>query len=304
MKFKSTTLNPRALVYRRFIEIVSSYNQNVVYQTTDNKYWLFDQNEEKFIETESRENVTAVGNLDMLKFYNSYFRYVNGWLKFGENEIPKTESQNISEKYDLTTHTFEYGVGFNGLESKLANFSVKIYYETENVTTTNVYGYIAQDNKKYEFPITGISSGREYTLTATGEWTDVVSGSTAIVIYFENVALEGVSIQVSYTLQAQNLLSAKFNNIAKYQFNKYYYVGSMDYMVKGSIEGTTTQYIKGNIIPLTSLNIKYFNDDIKLNPDDLIVIDKHLYSIENVEDVVKRQPKKFAVHFATLNSIL
>ena len=100
------------------------------------------------------------------------------------------------------------------------------------------------------------------------------------------------------------LLNASFNNIARYQTNKYYYVGSFDYMIKGSIEGTTTQFIKGNIIPLTSLNIKYFDDDIILAPDDLVVIDGHLYAVENPETVLKQQPRPFAVHFATLVNIL
>ena len=100
------------------------------------------------------------------------------------------------------------------------------------------------------------------------------------------------------------LLSATFNNIAKYQTNKYYYVGSFDYMIKGSVDGATTQYIKGNIIPLTSLNIKYFDDSINLTVDDLVVIDKKLYSVENTETVKKMQPKAFNIYFATLNSIL
>ena len=100
------------------------------------------------------------------------------------------------------------------------------------------------------------------------------------------------------------LLSATFNNIAKYQTNKYYYVGSFDYMVKGSISGTTTQFVKGNIIPLTSLNIKYFDDYINLSVDDLVVIDGHLYSVENPETSIKQMPKPFKVYFATLNSIL
>lgn len=100
------------------------------------------------------------------------------------------------------------------------------------------------------------------------------------------------------------LLSATFNNISKYQTNKYYYVGSFDYMVKGSISGTTTQFVKGNIIPLTSLNIKYFDDDINLSVDDLVVIDGHLYSVENPETSIKQMPKPFRVYFATLNSIL
>lgn len=100
------------------------------------------------------------------------------------------------------------------------------------------------------------------------------------------------------------LLSASFGNIAKYQVNKYYFVGSFDYVIKGSIEGTTAQYIKGNIIPLTSLNIKHYDDNIKLSADDLVVVDGHLYSVENPETVIKQQPKPFNIYFATLNNIL
>ena len=104
--------------------------------------------------------------------------------------------------------------------------------------------------------------------------------------------------------QNTTLLSAGFNNIGKYQTNKYYFVGSFDYIIKGSISGTTTQYVKGNIIPLTSLNIKFFSDDIELTQDDLVVIDGRLYSVENPETTIKQQPKPFKIHFATLNSIL
>lgn len=100
------------------------------------------------------------------------------------------------------------------------------------------------------------------------------------------------------------LLSASFGNIAKYQTNKYYYVGSFDYMLKGAVEGTTTQFIKGNIIPLTSLNIKHFNDSINISPDDLVVISGKLFSVENTTTDHKHQPKDYTIHFATLNSVL
>jgi len=100
------------------------------------------------------------------------------------------------------------------------------------------------------------------------------------------------------------LLSASFNNIAQYQMNKYYFVGSFDFMIKGSIEGTTAQYIKGNIIPLSALNIKYFDDNINLSPDDLVVIENKLFSVENPETTIKQQPKPFKIYFATLNNIL
>lgn len=100
------------------------------------------------------------------------------------------------------------------------------------------------------------------------------------------------------------LLSASFNNIGRYQTNKYYYVGSFDYMIRGSIEQSTTQYIKGNITPLTSFNIKHFEDSIALSVDDLVVIDNRLYSVEAPETKVVRQPAPFNVYYATLNSIL
>ena len=111
-------------------------------------------------------------------------------------------------------------------------------------------------------------------------------------------------VEISNLPNSFTLLSASFNNIAKYQMNKYYYVGSFDYMVTGSIEGSTTQYIKGNITPLQSMDIKHYNDSINLGVDDLVVIGDSLYAVENPQTTLKQQPKPFKVHFATLNSIL
>lgn len=117
---------------------------------------------------------------------------------------------------------------------------------------------------------------------------------------------------VSYTWErsatlpdtAQTLRGIGFANVGKYQTNKYYFAGSFDFMVKGSMEGTTTQYIKGNIAPLTSFNIVHYNDYVQLSPDDLVVIDGHLYSVENPDSTPKHQPKDYCVYHATLNSIL
>jgi hypothetical protein len=122
-------------------------------------------------------------------------------------------------------------------------------------------------------------------------------------IYFKYNGSDWVKT-TNITGEGITLLSATFNNIAKYQMNKYYFAGSFDYVIKGSIEGTTTQYIKGNIMPLTALNIKHYNDSIKLAEDDLVVIDKHLYSVENPSITQKRLPRAFRIYFATLNSIL
>jgi hypothetical protein len=113
-----------------------------------------------------------------------------------------------------------------------------------------------------------------------------------------------IELTINGSLNLNQVTDGRFNNVSKYQINKYYYVGSFDFVIKGSIEGTTTQYIKGNIIPLTAMNIKHYNDDIKLSVDDLVVVEGRLYSVENPETVYKQQPKKYSIYFATLNSVL
>lgn len=101
------------------------------------------------------------------------------------------------------------------------------------------------------------------------------------------------------------LLSASYNNIGKkYQTNKYYFNGSFDYMIRGDQTNSDGQYIKGLITPFKSINIRTFNDDVKLEPEDLVVVDGVLYSIESIELNQKRLPKPFNIYFATLNSVL
>ena len=122
--------------------------------------------------------------------------------------------------------------------------------------------------------------------------------------YFKYMDTKTGWVKVEDIVAGASLLSATFNNIARYQTNKYYFSGSFDYMIKGSESISTTQFIKGNITPLRSFNIKYYSDDIKLTPDDLIVIENNLYSVERCEVVRKMQPRPFNIYFATLNSIL
>ena len=74
--------------------------------------------------------------------------------------------------------------------------------------------------------------------------------------------------------------------------------------MKGSIEGATTQYIKGSIMPLSSMNIRYFADDPVIRPDDLVVIDSRLFAVENVSEDHKHLPRDYKIRFATLNSVL
>ena len=113
-----------------------------------------------------------------------------------------------------------------------------------------------------------------------------------------------VNISVKFMATGLDLLSALFNDVARYQTNKYYRVGTFDYMIRGSIEGSENQIIKGAIAPLNPMEIKHFNDYIKLDHDDLVVIDGHLYYVEDTTRDEKRMPKKYNVYFARLNNIL
>lgn len=174
----------------------------------------------------------------------------------------------------------------------------------ESFTVENIYMTVA-DNKYWVFD--------NQKLSFIEVVNAVISTSTKVTNVFNYNVLQYQKLYFKYNgaswesiedISGLTLLSALYNNVGKYQTNKYYFSGSFDYMIKGSIEGTTSQYIKGNILPLTSLNIKYFDDDISLTVDDLVVIDGKLYSVEDPETTIKQQPKPFKIYFATLNSIL
>lgn len=174
----------------------------------------------------------------------------------------------------------------------------------ESFTVENIYMTVA-DNKYWIFDNQKLSfiEVDNAIISASTKVTNVFNYNVLQYqkLYFKYNGTSWVSIE---DISGLTLLSALYNNVGKYQTNKYYFSGSFDYMIKGSIEGTTSQYIKGNILPLTSLNIKYFDDDISLTVDDLVVIEGKLYSVEDPETTIKQQPKPFKIYFATLNSIL
>lgn len=175
----------------------------------------------------------------------------------------------------------------------------------ESESLSHVYKTISDnlfwtfDNVKLQFNL--VSASEIDSRTAI---TLVIDFDTILVYQGTYFQYNGLGWQNVTNMGGIETLNLQFNNIGKYQTNQYYYVGSFDYIIKGSIEGTTTQYMKGNILPLTSMNIKYFDDDVNLEVGDLVVVDGHLYSVENPETVLKQMPRPFKVHFATLNSIL
>lgn len=198
MKFKTTQLNPRALLYRRFTSLMQSQSLNIVYQTASTgQYWTFD--------------------------------YINGQFTLLQGAVPTGAT----------------------------------------ITQVNDYSTVLQyKDAYYRF------NGSEWQTTTAPTEEDIT------------------------------LLSASFNNIAKYQTNKYYYVGSFDWNLRGSVTGATAQYIKGAVTPFETLTIKYYTDDLRITTDDLVVISGKLFSVESTEMTEKHQPKRYNIYFATLNSIL
>lgn len=192
------------------------------------------------------------------------------------------------------------------------------YTDIANATTTKAFYKTTIDNKFWVFNITDFIEVPAETVSSISDKTIVevdsaVGGTTPTLLKFEtNIWKYMVEPGTPPTIFGWTRissadtppLSAQFGSIARYQLNKYYYVGSFDYMIRGSVEGSETQPLSGLITPLTSFEIKTFDDTLQIDHDDLIVIDGHLYSVEALTAEVKRMPKPFVIHFATLNSVL
>lgn len=316
LKPKSTVKNPKALLYKRFINLEKSENLNAVYKTQDNKFWLFDFTYKEFIEIKE-DKITPKSKIILIYtnwvyiYQNIYFKYLSnskwGWFDF---PVEKLSTDDVLERTEIVNSD-------SSISGEITNFNILTKATPQNKTiSTRVLGL---DSNLY-IKIYGKNIVTQETVIFAEIQT---SGMKTIEIPFKDeILIEKIEYKLTNEknedreiywniifhteiVSIESLGKLGFNSIiGKYQTNKYYYSGSFDYIIKGSIEGTTTQYVKGNIVPLTSLNIKFYDDDITLTTDDLVVIDGHLYSVENPETVYKQQPKPFKIHFATLNNML
>lgn len=374
LKPKSTTQNPKALLYKRFIGLEKSLNLQTVYKTSDNKYWTFDtdatiepftvenslyytsngfsQNQSTFSSVGSRsmsgrttitlwdksftfegkkrisKNTEISGNFKLAQsisyYYQSLYPYVNVKLyiyirRTGEDwrlayeEV--AQEITIAEYPTLSSFDFNAKLTYLGDEMIVYNNDLEIrqVIEIQGLTYNNaVFSIRGGEDPEYcyltikpeEFFDNHFKTIDKSLIPATSKVVDITDFTSVLSYRGEYYRYTGTKWEDTDTTDGLTLLSATFNNIAKYQTDKYYFAGSFDYVIKGSVEGTTTQYIKGNVIPLTALSIKHFNDEIKLSVEDLVVIEGKLYSVENPETVYKQQPKKYSIYFATLNSIL
>lgn len=178
------------------------------------------------------------------------------------------------------------------------------YTDIEKSYSANTVYITEEDNKIWVFDKESLSFIElpKSINTATANKIFVATGTT--ILEYANHKFVYLNFIWQETDTDELSLALRFANIGKYQTNKYYFVGSFDYVIKGSVEETTVQYIKGNKAPLQSFNIKHYNDEVNITPDDLVVIDNRLYAVEDVSTDYKLQPKRFAIHFATLTSIV
>ena len=320
LKPRTTTLNPRALLYRRYINLQDSNSLDAIYCTADGRRWLFDKEHIKFnLITEWPENPNLIYTYERsspfnpipLKFENHYFHYrfsliydnldgVGEWIEsnIGYTDVYSTYNTTITSSSMIT------GLVVSPEHTELGDVVTIINYYPKKIFLNGFY--ITDKNHYYFFGNFELEPNESVTRKAI-EVRDVEHPICGYYFNLQADISEGnIMGAMRFITQKpdENYLAARFANIGKYQTNKYYYVGSFDYVLKGSVSGSTTQYIKGNIIPITSMNIQYFNDYINIQPDDLVVIKNRLYSVENPEADHKYQPRDYTVYSVTLNSIL
>lgn len=184
------------------------------------------------------------------------------------------------------------------------------YTDIEKAYTVRTI-YITTDGKKWMFDAVETSMV-EYDGTATPAKT--------VTLYYADflkyTKMTGESVYISYDVDKWIVSdtpfgsdpyvvgNAEWSDVGKYQKNNYFRVGAFDYVVTGVTDNDTTQSIRGAILPLQTLTIKYFCDDLTLRRDDLVELGGRLYAVESTSERKVYQPRPYRVYFATINSIL
>lgn len=329
LKPKKTVFNERALLYRRYIGLDQSSLLDKIYVyyvgTNSNnrgilQYFQFNREEKRFIEIDpniaikstpiSCDTRTIFKYQDKLYQYwyklNTNYRYWNIYSKntlIINGEFNANNFSNTINFYTTKPIDSEITIGVRALgEGSCRIHNLLICGDNNYSSSSTFYDLSEEDYRK----VYVANQPFEYLTLKT---STLVSSRDSISVgrinIYDPTEFKGtIEIEFPENVALINNLQLEFGDIAKYQMNNYYYVGSFDYMVTGNIEQSNTQYLKGNIMPLTAMNIKYYNDDINLRQDDLVVVNHHLYSVESPSKTHLHLPKDYYVYYATLNSIL
>lgn len=327
MKPKSTVHNPRALLYKRFTDLETSTAFGTLYRTTDGgvtKYWAFRGLDDGFVEVTEhieRYSVIQVQEGQLFTYADYFYQYTASWT--GQSFYYHWTRHDLS---DLLANGEEVSipVSLNGA-GVFQKYSTRVdlpYFTAAppEITIINnsdyqlmaFKAYFVIGNKKYTYERSSVFT-ESAIIQMSGETIGdnvqsiLINGNVNPLAYppLPNTTYDNFTITVKFRINGIQTLASEFgaHEIARYQTNKYYLAGSFDYMIRGSINSEDTQPLKGNIMHLHSFEIKHFDDRINIDHDDLVVIDGHLYGVENLAYDVKRSPKPYTVYFATLNSI-
>jgi len=326
LKPKKTVFNERALLYRRYIGLEQSSLLDKTYRyqvgTNTYQYFQFNREEKRFIEIDPsiavKANTIDANQNTIFKYQDKLYQYwykINTdfryWNIYTKNNLVVNIDINASNS--ISTIGFYTNKPLDSAptikirakgEGRFLLHHLRICGDSNYSNTSTWYGLSSADTGKV---IIANEPDTELTLETT-----VALNASSDTMQLYRASISGTQVDFKGTIEIEfpegvyliNNLQLEFGDIGKYQVNNYYYVGSFDYIVTGNIEQSNTQYLKGNIMPLTSLNIKHYNDSIDIRQDDLVVVNHHLYSVESPSKTHLHFPKDYYVYYATLNSIL
>lgn len=310
LKPKSAVGNNKALLYRRYNDIEMSIKLNTLYQTSDTKKWFFDSNSNSFVEytlTTTSVPVVYIKSYNILISGNNKYQYLNGeW-------ITPYEQEQIPTEYELEDLSFVSGVVRNIeiFESQSSLLSELYVLGATKLSLKNECGELIRAQIRIVDTNGELIYGTSEELinnNATKEWNiGYQLDMNKLAYVYIRVTCYTTTDTAKLTITSTRTISdsaLKFGKSQKYQLNKYYYVGNFDYMLRGGVDTEDVQYIKGAITPTRTMDIRWFNDDLKIDHDDLVVVDGRLWIVDSVSWDIKRMPKPFKIYFGTLTSIL
>lgn len=173
-------------------------------------------------------------------------------------------------------------------------------------TNTSYYYY----HEKY---VDGILTGFYYVFDREKEnfiEIDSCSGNRIniipiIAVYKYNYTYFGYDgskwITLDYT--PENYIEIYADKQYKNQKNTYVKDRYFDYTIISDINENEEQVIKGLITPTKSFDIKYTDDDININDDDIVQIGNELFFVSESSYRMIRLPKPFKTYFCTLTRL-
>ena len=196
---------------------------------------------------------------------------------------PATHYKKVIDltKY-LMTETYYYYTDETGTYTYYYDRANKVFVETDEVKGKGIL--IKKNSRKYML---------DDAIWYYNVKTVVVDGQTTIEHVWRNT-------YVFPPLGEETIISA---TDYKGQKNRYFRNGTFTYTIVSDINESTTQAHKGLISKNKSFDIKYTDDEINIEEDDIILIDNELYFVSENSYKIIRLPKPYKTYFCTLTKL-